>query len=438
MEGLNIEFLPLRTIEDESADQYTFPIDAFPKPVQEIAQAFNRTLNFPIEYFLTSVLSATATAIGNTCIIEAKRGFTMKAILYAAICGNPGVNKSAPISYALNPFFLIERRRMREYKAEMEEWEAIEKNKDKKPILKKTIISNATMEGINRVHAENSRGLCVYVDELGGFLKSFNMYRKGNDEEQWLSNFDGRDIIIDRKNAESQIITQPNINIIGSIQPGVFQKLFNDKVENGLLDRFIIAETEDTPKVLFTDEEPSEEIFTLYEKYILRILEIPLETDENGEVKPHVYRFSSEAKEEFRQWFDKQTPTGKSIADGINAKMKTYCLRFSLIIEIMKGSLAEKFITEISIDTVKSAIQLCEYYKKTAIRLRSKMNLIDVEDTLNEDQKRVFALLPLDFKFSEIEEISKWSKPKIYRFLKNEQLFNKKTSHGQYKKITND
>lgn len=418
------EFLPLTDLREQKEEPAEFPDYAFPKELRDIADELHRTLNFPKEYFLTGALSAGATAIGNSCVIEAKRGFRMKAILYVAICGNPGVNKSAPLRASLAPFTMHDRRQMRDYKTQMADYEKLE-NKDDQPLpkLKKFIISNSTMEGIHRVHSENPRGLMMMQDELAGHLKSQNMYRKGNDEEQWLSNFDGGDIIIDRKLTGSLTVSNPNINIIGSIQPGVLKKLFTNSVENGLLDRFIIATTNEIPEVLFTEEEPSQETFDRYDEIITRIMEIPLEFDEFGEIAPHVYRFSPDAKAIFKEWFDNHTPIGNPIADGINAKIKTYCLRFSLIIQILKGAIKGNFITEIEKDTVNESIILCEYFKGTAMQMRADMELINPSETLSDEQINLIEKLPETFTTAEALTLSNWTKPKLYRLLKRKELF---------------
>ena len=422
---VGFEFLPLSDLREPAESYSEFPDDAFPEEIRIIAKELQNTLNFPKEYFLTGVLSAVATATGNSCIIEAKRGFRMKAILYVAICGNPGTNKSAPLRASLLPFTMHDRRKMKEFKSEMAVYEKLEdKDKTNAPKLSKFVISNSTMEGIHRVHSENPRGLMMMQDELAGHLKSQNMYRKGNDEEQWLSNFDGGDIIIDRKLSGSLTVANPNINIIGSIQHGVLKKLFMNSVENGLLDRYIIVTTTDVPEVLFTEDEPSQETFDNYDNIITRIMEIPLEYDEYGEIAPHVYRFSHDAKSVFKKWFDLHTPIGNVVTDGINAKIKTYCLRFSLILQILKGAIQGSFITEVEEDTVRDAIKLCEYFKGTALQMRADMELISSSEILNDEQIELFEKLPANFTTAEALSISTWTKPKLYRLLKRKEIFN--------------
>ena len=50
-----------------------FPIDAFPTKVQSVILGMVRHENFKVEYLATAILSATASALGNTYNIRVKR-----------------------------------------------------------------------------------------------------------------------------------------------------------------------------------------------------------------------------------------------------------------------------------------------------------------------------------------------------------------------------
>lgn len=49
-----------------------FPIDAFPTKVQSVILGMVRHENFKVEYLATAILSATASALGNTYNIRVK------------------------------------------------------------------------------------------------------------------------------------------------------------------------------------------------------------------------------------------------------------------------------------------------------------------------------------------------------------------------------
>lgn len=80
-----------------------FPIDALPSRLQEIIREANATLGFPVDYMAGAMLSAMAAVIGNTHSAEAMAGWKEYAILFVALVGCPGVCKSHPLSYVMQP-----------------------------------------------------------------------------------------------------------------------------------------------------------------------------------------------------------------------------------------------------------------------------------------------------------------------------------------------
>ncbi|WP_289751148.1 DUF3987 domain-containing protein, partial [Muribaculum intestinale] len=80
-----------------------FPIDVLPAKLQEIVNEANATLGFPKDYIAGSMLTAMAAVIGNTHSAEAMAGWKEYAILFVALVGCPGVCKSHPLSYLMQP-----------------------------------------------------------------------------------------------------------------------------------------------------------------------------------------------------------------------------------------------------------------------------------------------------------------------------------------------
>ena len=64
-----------------------FPIDAFPTKVQSVILGMVRHENFKVEYLATAMLSATASALGNTYNIRVKGHWTTNAALYIIMVG---------------------------------------------------------------------------------------------------------------------------------------------------------------------------------------------------------------------------------------------------------------------------------------------------------------------------------------------------------------
>ena len=221
------------TISKETSQQQEigFPISVFPEPIREIINETRSSLNYPT-YFITSTICFTLSiGIGNNFVAKVKEGWDESAILYMAIIGRSGVNKSHPLSFAMQPLFELDIKSSVKYQKDQKEYEkllfASKKAKEDKepkdqvtePNLKKFIVSDITPERLITIHQDNKRRICLYVNELMSWLKNFNRYNSGSEELFWLSVFSGKPIILDRQgNKSSAFIRHSFISVIGTIQ----------------------------------------------------------------------------------------------------------------------------------------------------------------------------------------------------------------------------
>ncbi|HEY8659400.1 MAG TPA: DUF3987 domain-containing protein [Hanamia sp.] len=143
---------------EELTNGESFPIEVFPSPFYELIKETERTLNFPIDYTGTSIITAIAAAIGKSAKIRVKKGWYEFPAIYAALIGKPGANKSHPIETAFKPFEEIDRTQIKKFEHEYNEFEDFQalnkKDKEKlpkpvKPKLMKTILHNFTPK-VNR------------------------------------------------------------------------------------------------------------------------------------------------------------------------------------------------------------------------------------------------------------------------------------------------
>lgn len=81
-----------------------FPIGIFPSEIRNIIAEVHECQGFPIDYIASAMLVAIAVGIGNTHLVQLKRGWQESAMLYVALVGRPGTNKSHPLSFAMKPF----------------------------------------------------------------------------------------------------------------------------------------------------------------------------------------------------------------------------------------------------------------------------------------------------------------------------------------------
>ena len=415
-----------------------FPMAVFPPEVQEIIRQTHKCLNFSVDHISSSLLFAASIAIGNSITVEIKNEWVDKAILYIATVGKPGTNKSAPLKYALRPLFDRDRKELKKYeklKAAFDEAMKIPAKERKsvpvEPEYKQTVLSDFTTEVLVRQHKINPRGLCVYVDELIGFIKCFNKYRSGNDEQIWTQLYNGGSVIVNRVSSEPLNIEDTCIGVIGTIQPGLLQEFAKGKTESGFVDRWLFAYPDDSEYPKMNNEQLPKEITVCWSGIIDKIYKIPYK----GNEKP--VKLTRDAMDIYANWFnalaDQKNVSSSSFAE-MATKMERYCIRFSIVLEALKFACGKKTLKSISADSVKGGIDLCYYFIGCAQKAKKKFDSNPIDD-LTEKQKKIYLELPISFTTSEGLEIAcennmsertfkEWLKSKFFRHI----------SHGQYEK----
>jgi hypothetical protein len=118
--------------------------------------------------------------------------------------------------------------------------------KPEEPVCKRIVLSDSTIEAVADRLNDNHRGLLLDRDELSGWLGSYDQYRggKGSDVSHWLSCYNAKPLLIDRKTSAKKTIFVPRaaVSITGGIQPRVLARMLGKQhFENGLAARFGFA-----------------------------------------------------------------------------------------------------------------------------------------------------------------------------------------------------
>jgi hypothetical protein len=431
----------------------SFPVEVFPLPIQQIIRETNEHLNFPIDFIGASILYAISVAIGNTHKVEVMKGYEQNAVLYLAIVGRAGTNKSHPLTFALNPIEERDKRTYRQYEAEQKEFEIIanlskgEREKRSydeatKPTWKKFIVSDFTPEALTTVHQSNKRGIGVYADELAGWFKNFNRYNSGSEMEFWLSVWSGKPINIDRKTGEPVFIPLPFISVAGTIQNGILSELAKDnRTQNGFIDRMLFVIPDDLQKTYWSETELSPTIIQSWEQIISRLLDMPLDYDDTNTPQPKTLRFSPNARKVLFEWQRDNTdqsnkPENEAIC-GIFSKLEMYAIRFALILEMMRFACGESAKDAISVEAVNGALKLVEYFKQSAIKVRSVISNINPLDKLPIDKQTLYKALPKQFTTETGLQVAKSlgvAERTFKRFLTKQNLFSQ-LKRGEYQKL---
>ncbi len=239
-----------------------------PPPLAEPIKKLAHWLNLRPECYLMALLAGISILhdTETELVLHRDWDFTVTPNLFAAIV-SPSAQKKSPIIKAMvtKPLRRLQKKARKEYKQAMQQYEIdlaryeqLKRNKDAaaleqefpdgrpvEPRMKLYYFTNATGEGIiNQVAAHPNQGILYLKDELAGVFKSTNQYRngRGSDEEDILSYYDGTGGTVLRANGTQADLDGLLLGILGSIQPGVLQKLLGDfEDSNGNWARFMFV-----------------------------------------------------------------------------------------------------------------------------------------------------------------------------------------------------
>jgi Protein of unknown function (DUF3987) len=442
----------INSVQNEEQNTLSFPLNVFPKIIQEIVEKSKETLNYPIEFTASSMLYAVSIAIGNTHRVVIKNGFEQAPIVYLCLVAPSGSVKSHPLEFAIKPLQLADEKSFKQYKlaieayniAKMEAKSQSENTKSemlKRPFWTKFLISDYTPEALYSVHANNLRSIGVYIDELAGWFKNFERYNKNSQQEFWLSAWSGKQISIDRKMSDSILITHPFISVAGTIQTALLTEITKEnRGRNGFIDRILFVKPPNLIKQGWHDKEMPIELVEKYHSIIDKLISLPTNINEHGQVETTKVRFSPSAREKIFAWVNSiNTPlvnqTDNDDLKGIYTKLEMYVPRFALILHLLEwasGDTSQK--NEIGLESVKGAIELAEYFRNSALEINKEVN--NKVDSLPTNYRNWFDKLSQKFTTNEALTIGKKMDiphRTVSRFLEREDCFSK-IKHGQYEK----
>lgn len=407
-----------------------FPIDIFEDYWQQYILACEKTLNYAPEYTACAMISTFSSVIGNSVKLKVKSGWNTPCIFWFGIVGSPGTTKSHPVSMVLSPLMDINKKNYDAYDIAYREWEALspdDKRKTRMPIQKQVLINDTTVEAVAQILSFNENGALVYRDELIGFFKSMNQYRKGADEEFWLTSFTNGSRVINRKTQKTIYLKDIFLNVIGTIQDAVLMELSKDFKENGFLDRFLFTKSIHNVRPI-SDESLDSSFIEWWDFYIKDIYN-DLEKYK-GEGNGITCSWSDAGWKEFVladaeliKYFE-----AENIDEGVKnsiGKLRTYLPRFALLFCMMdlycNGTLLE--VTEVHVQKAK---RITDYFFSNNQTIYSGQTTTgDVVTWLNSNkmltikEKAKYLLEEFDLKQVEVAAYLKTNKSYISKILKD-------------------
>jgi len=365
---------PVSIKEKKKAPTPLLPIGGFPEYLQGLINEYVDVYNVPRDYIAASVLFSTAFAIGNR--IELNDKYDNIPLLWMNIIGNVSSGKTEPLKMCLSYFNKKDKESFNEFKirsslyeAEMEKPKKERDNSLQAPSYFQYIISDYTPEAIPNIHSINNRGLCIYRDELKGWLDDFGRYNKSGEQSTMLSTFYRQPMQINRASKVPVYIDQPCMYVAGGMQPELLGDLAKDnRAENGFLSRLLNVFPDVDVKQPYSKARLSAETFANYHKYLGGLDTIPETIN---------ITLSRDAEIMYSDWYNKNaersnnSPTG--YLKGVYGKLDVYALRFAITVHGMNLICNQNDSLEIDGATMKTAIDITEYFRATALKVYDKI-----------------------------------------------------------------
>ena len=188
------------------------------------------------------------------------------ARLWIGVCSPPGTKKTPAFNRALAPLRALEKQYhekavepMKQYQYALKEWQNNQRRENpdpmieepEKPITKRKLIHDATVEALSMILADNPGGILCHQDELAGWLESFGAYKAGSSGKEranWLMLYNGGYHTVDRITRGHLAIPNWSASLVGGIQPDRIKSLAqkNALTDDGLLQRLFVVYGEKT------------------------------------------------------------------------------------------------------------------------------------------------------------------------------------------------
>jgi putative DNA primase/helicase len=390
--------------------------------VVDIAERIQCPMDFPA----VAAMVALASVLGRKVGIRPKRcdDWLVVANLWGALIGRPGVMKTPPLQEATRSLKRLEIAAKEASEAEKAHYEAqkmvfeekkktvqqgikkelrdndedgalaiaqeVVESEPKKPIRRRYIVNDSTVEKLGEILNENPNGVLVLRDELIGQLR--NLDKEGQESarafylEAW--NGTGR-FTYDRIGRGTVDIEAAIVSVLGSIQPGPLGSYLREAVEgghgdDGLVSRFQLAVWPDpSPEWRNVDRWPDTAaktnaygVFTWIDK--LTFEDVGAERDQEDDDSIPYLRFDARAQKVFDCWrggLERRLRSGEEhpALESHFSKYRSLIPSLSLLIHLADGGKGS-----IGVETLRKALAWARYLSSHARRIYAVAVMDDV------------------------------------------------------------
>ncbi len=301
-------------------------------------------------FIAVPMLPVLAGLIGQSRRLYVKRNWTEPSIIWAVTVADVSTGKTPGWQAATAPAQAIEqsinelrKQAAKQYQDALQEYRNSDKQQPKpvrQEIHTQLTVDDVTMETLTDIHSHNWHGLILAVDELAGWLRSFDQYRagKGRDVENWLSIYNGGSCQVNRKTDGYRIyLPSTGICVCGTIQPEVARDtLFSERfVSNGFAAR-IYQRCHPQKIVRWTEAEVPDHIDQGMHRLAQRLYALTGEQDQQRSV---YLPFEPTARQKYVRYLDDTADHAEQLEPALrNAwlKLRPAAARFALVFSVIK------------------------------------------------------------------------------------------------------
>ena len=395
-------------MEAEDIERTGFPLEVLPQAVQSVILDMATYENYKIEFIATAMLSAVSAALGGAYRIRIKGDWQSSGALYVILVGRPGLGKTPPLEAAYRPIRKRDYALFKVYETEMEAWKAAGEN-GKKPVLKRTVVSDFTPESLLLTHHNNPRSVVILVDEIMGMFNSANRYNNGQLIEQLLSAWSNSAIDVTRVSNPIPIhIENPCINMVGTTQTRRVHELLKKGYEdNGLLDRILFVMPKSYLVARWTESEEEDtgsnpaSAWRTWEAIMEKVFSLDYEVNDEENI-PHLIGMEAEAKRVFFNWHNNTIERINAIRDEALVesrpmKSPVQVARLALVLQVLSYACGESHLQFVTMTAIEGAIRLNDYFEASYRRIREYV----ANDACDEPSLELLALLKDTFTTAE-------------------------------------
>ena len=331
--------------------------------------------NIPVEILVFCLLPILSARIPSETrlLINPGTNYLVPALRWNALIGETGTKKSPVLKVLLAPLLSIQKQIATKYKEQKDiydkeygAWKTEKVNdRGEEPTPPAPMIdcyfSDFTIESIGQSisdHPDDS--YLVFVDELAGFFKSMDAYRKaGGDRQKWLDLYNAGALKINRKGSPTIFCSHTSVSLLGGLQPSILEQMIkaDESSEDGLWNRFMFCRLSQAKTAAFSHNSIS--LFDCLSSLYLNL----------AAAKPIEHKLSDAAKPLWEAWHDAiedriMTETSELVR-GTYAKVEGVAGRNALIIHRVIAAQGEGqgFVpnTAISAEVMQMAIEWTQW-----------------------------------------------------------------------------